>query len=207
MIRTSPRTIAYIRVSSDVQDVDKQRLEILDYANRHGFKVDEFISIEISSRKTAKERRIEELMEKLNAGDTLIVSELSRIGRSIPEVIGLVNALVEQKIRLVAIKQNLDIKDNHDMSTKVIVTVFSLLAELERDLISSRTKAALAAVRNGGKTLGRPKGRLSKSRLDGREDEIRKLMAKKISKSAMARMFDVHRGTLIKFLESRRITV
>jgi len=207
LIRTSPRTIAYIRVSSDVQDVDKQRLEILDYANRHGFKVDEFISIEISSRKTAKERRIEELMEKLNAGDTLIVSELSRIGRSIPEVIGLVNALVEQKIRLVAIKQNLDIKDNHDMSTKVIVTVFSLLAELERDLISSRTKAALAAVRNGGKTLGRPKGRLSKSRLDGREDEIRKLMAKKISKSAMARMFDVHRGTLIKFLESRRITV
>jgi len=206
MTASVPRTIAYIRVSSDVQDVNKQRLEILDYANRSGFKVDEFISIEISSRKTAKERRIEELMEKLCPGDMLIVSELSRIGRSIPEVIGLVNALVERKIRLVAIKQNLDIKDNHDMSTKVIVTAFSLLAELERDLISSRTKAALAAVRSGGKTLGRPKGRLSKSRLDGREDEIRKLMAKKISKSAMARMFDVHRGTLVKFLESRKIT-
>jgi DNA invertase Pin-like site-specific DNA recombinase len=206
LITTSPRTIAYIRVSSDTQDVDKQRLEILDYANRCGIKVDEFISIEISSRKTAKERRIEELMEKLTAGDTLIVSELSRIGRSIAEVIGLVNGLVERKIRLVAIKQNLDIKDNHDMTSKVIVTIFSLLAELERDLISSRTKAALAAVKSGGKTLGRPKGSLSKSRLDGHEDEIKKLLNKKISKSAIARMFDVHRGTLIKFLESRKIT-
>ena len=205
MTASASRTIAYIRVSSDTQDVDKQRLEILDYANRHGIKVDEFISIEISSRRTAKERRIEELMEKLCPGDTLIVSELSRIGRSLAEVIGLVNALLERKIRLVAIKQSLDIKDNHDMSTKIIVTIFSLLAELERDMISSRTKAALAALKSGGKKLGRPKGRLSKSRLDGREDEIRKLMAKKISKSAMARMFDVHRGTIIKFLESRKI--
>jgi DNA invertase Pin-like site-specific DNA recombinase len=206
MTATNPRTIAYIRVSTDVQDVDKQRLEILDYANHNGIKVDEFISIEISSRRTAKERRIEELMEKLCPGDTLIVSELSRIGRSIPEVIGLVNGLVERKIRFVAIKQNLDIKDNHDISTKVIVTVFSLLAELERDMISSRTKAALAAIKNGGKKLGRPKGRLSKSRLDGHEDEIRKLMTKKISRSAIARIFDVHRGTLVKFLESRKIT-
>jgi DNA invertase Pin-like site-specific DNA recombinase len=206
LMTTSPRTIAYIRVSSDSQDVDKQRLEILDYANRCGIKVDEFISIEISSRRTAKERRIEELMEKLCAGDTLIVSELSRIGRSIAEVIGLVNALVERKIRLVAIKQNLDIKDNHDMATKVIVTIFSLLAELERDLISSRTKAALAALKNGGKQLGRPKGRLSKSRLDGQEEEIKGLLVKKVSKAAIARILGVHRGTLIKFLESRRIT-
>ena len=206
MITTSPRTIAYIRVSSDTQDVDKQRLEILDYANRCGIKVDEFISIEISSRKTAKERRIEELMEKLTAGDTLIVSELSRIGRSIAEVIGLVNGLVERKIRLVAIKQNLNIKDNHDMTSKVIVTVFSLLAELERDLISSRTKAALAALKNGGKQLGRPKGKLSKSRLDGQEEKIKGLLVKKVSKAAIARILGVHRGTLIKFLESRRIT-
>ncbi len=206
MMTSQPRTIAYIRVSTDEQDVNKQRLEILDYANRHRINVDEFISIEISSRKTTKERRIDELMGKLAPGDLLIVSELSRIGRSIPEVIGLVNALVERKIRLVAIKQNLDVQGNHDMTSKVMVTVFSLLAELERDMISSRTKAALAAVKQGGKKLGRPKGALSKSRLDGREDEIRKLMAKKISKSAMARMFDVHRGTLVKFLESRRIT-
>jgi DNA invertase Pin-like site-specific DNA recombinase len=204
---TAHRTIAYIRVSTDEQDVNKQRLEILDYANHCGIKVDEFISIEISSSRTAKERRIEELMGKLRAGDTLIVSELSRIGRSIPEVIGLVNGLVERKIRLVAIKQNLDIKDNHEMSSKVIVTIFSLLAELERDLISSRTKAALAAIKSGGKTLGRPKGSLSRSRLDGHEDEIKRLMHKKISKSAIARILSVHRGTLVKFLESRKITV
>ena len=167
--------------------------------------MDEFISVEISSRKTTKERRIDELVGKLSPGDTLIVSELSRIGRSIAEVIVLVNGLVERKIRLVAIKQNLDIKDNHDMTSKVIVTIFSLLAELERDLISSRTKAALAVIKSSGKKLGRPQGSLSKSRLDGHEDEIKRLIIKKISKSAIARILNVHRGTLIKFLESRNI--
>jgi len=203
--KPKPRTIAYIRVSTDEQDVNKQRLEILDYANRHRINVDEFISIEISSRKTTKERRIDELMGKLSAGDTLIVSELSRIGRSIPEVIGLVNALVDRKIRLLAIKQNLDIKGSQDMTSKIVVTIFSLLAELERDLISSRTKAALAAVKQAGGPLGRPKGRLGKSKLDNHRDEIESLLQDKVSVAAIARRFKTHRFNLLHYISSRDI--
>lgn len=200
-----PRTIAYIRVSTDDQDVDKQRLEILDYGNRQGLKIDEFISIEMSSRRTPKERRIEELMEKLREGDTLIISELSRIGRSIPEVIALVNAIIERKIRLIAIKQNLDLKGTHDMTSKVMVTVFSLLSELERDLISLRTKTALSAIRRNGVVLGRPRGKPGKSRLDGLEEEIKKQLDFGVSKVALARMLQTSRGNLINFIKKRNI--
>jgi putative DNA-invertase from lambdoid prophage Rac len=170
-------------------------------------KIDEFISIEITSHRTAKERRIDELMGKLRLGDTLIISELSRLGRSIPEVIGLVNAMVEQKIRLIVIKQNLDIHDNHDMSSKIVVTIFSLLAELERDLISSRTKAALAAVKQTGKVLGRPAGRIGKSKLDGHEDEIRRLLEHGVAKSAIARIMKTARFNLVHFIKTRKIEV
>ena len=100
----------------------------------------------ISSRKTSKQRRIDELLQLLNKTDALIVTELSRLGRSTAEVIALVNALVQRDIRLIAIKQNLDIQQQ-DMNSKVIVTLFSLFSELERDLISLRTKEALSAKR------------------------------------------------------------
>jgi DNA invertase Pin-like site-specific DNA recombinase len=207
MQKSKPRTIAYIRVSTDEQDVNKQRLEILDYAHRNGMKINEFISIEISSQRTPKDRRIEEMMGKLRSDDTLIISELSRLGRSIPEVIGLVNSMVARKIRLIVIKQNLDIHDNHEMSSKVMVTVFSLLAELERDLISSRTKSALAAVKKTGKVLGRPKGRIGKSKLDGKEEEIRKLLSNRVALSAIARILDTARYNLCHFIKTRKIEV
>jgi DNA invertase Pin-like site-specific DNA recombinase len=100
--------------------------------------------VTVSSRKTSKQRRIDDLLERLAASDTLIVTEMSRLGRSTTEVIGLVNQLIARSIRVIVIKQNLDL-NRHDMGSKIMVTVFSLLAELERDLISLRTKEALAA--------------------------------------------------------------
>ena len=203
--KRAPRRIAYVRVSTDQQDVNKQRLEILDYAHRNEMKIHEFITIEISSRKTEKERRIEELMSKLDTGDTLIISELSRLGRSIHEVIGLVNNLVKRDIRLIALKQNIDLKGKHDTTSKVMVTVFSLMAELERDLTSQRTKAALKALKSTGVKLGRPKGKLGKSKLDGRQEEIRILMEKKVSKSAIARLMGVSREGFLKFMKSRKV--
>ena len=146
----SPRVIAYVRVSTDQQDVNKQRLEILDYANRNKITIDEFIMVEGSSRKTPAERRIDEMLAKFIPGDTLVISELSRLGRSIPEVIALVNTLVKLNVRVMIIKQGMDLKGEHDTTSKVMVTVFSLLAELERDLISQRTKAALAPLKGTG---------------------------------------------------------
>jgi len=160
------KTYAYLRVSTDKQDIDNQRLEILTYANKHNMKIDEFIEVEISSRKDLLKRRIGELLTKVAAGDTVIVAELSRIGRSIVEVINIVNELVKKKVRLITIKQALDIRDNGDMQTKIMITMFSLFAEIERDLISQRTKAALAAIKAGGQKLGKPKRAPRRSKLE-----------------------------------------
>lgn len=167
------KIVAYIRASTDKQDVNNQKLEILEFARTKDLKVDEFIQITISSRKSTKQRRIDELLEKLADSDTLIVTELSRLGRSTAEVIALVNNLISRHIRLIVIKQNLDIQHNRqDMTAKIIVTLFSLFAELERDLISLRTKEALAAKKAQGIRLGKPKGTIQKSKFDEHRETI-----------------------------------
>lgn len=154
------KTLAYIRVSDDKQDVKNQRHEILEASRLKDSKIDDFISITMTSRKTAAQRGLDEVLQRLEEGDTLIVTELSRLGRNTAEIIALVNELVKRGIRLLALKQNIDLSDGqHDMSSKIIVTVFSLLAELEHDLISMRTKEALSAKKSQGITLERcPEG-------------------------------------------------
>ena len=159
------KTVAYIRASTNKQDVDNQKLEILEYARKHDLKVDEFIEITISSKRTTKQRRIDEMMEKLEGSGILIATELSRLGRSTAEVITLVNQLLKQNVRVILTKQNLDIT-THNMASKIIITLFSLFGELERDLISLRTKEALAAKKSKGIQLGKPKGTIQKSMYD-----------------------------------------
>ena len=129
-----PKTIAYIRTSTDKQDLNNQKLEIFEYAKKNQLEIDEFIQITISSRKTSKDRRIDEMLAALNGADTLVITELSKIGKSTAEIIGLINALIKKQVRVIAIKQNLDIK-HHDMNSKIIITLFSLFAELERGII------------------------------------------------------------------------
>ena len=122
------QTIAYLRTSTDKQDLNNQKLEILEWARKKDLKIDEFVEITMSSRKTRKQRRIEEVLQILADSDTLIVTELSRLGRSTAEVIALVNELVARNIRVIILKQNMDISQ-HDMHSKVIITLFSLFAE------------------------------------------------------------------------------
>lgn len=165
MTNLNAKTIAYIRASTSKQDVNNQKLEILEYARKHDLKVDDFIEATISSRKTSKQRRIDELVERLEHSGVLIATELSRLGRSTAEVIGLINQLLDKGIRVILTKQNMDIS-KHDMASKIIITLFSLFAELERDLISLRTKEALAAKKAKGMVLGKPKGTIQKSMYD-----------------------------------------
>ena len=169
------KTIAYIRTSTDKQDLNNQKLEIFEFAKKNKLEVDDFIEMTISSRKTNKERRIDEMLSVLNDADTLIVTELSRLGRSTAEVIGLVNELIKKQVRVIAIKQNLDIKQ-HDMTSKVMITLFSLFSELERDLISLRTKEALASKKAKGIQLGKPKGTVQKSKFDSDVPKIKELL-------------------------------
>lgn len=199
------RVCAYLRVSSDTQDTNHQRLAILDYAQRARFQIDEFIEVEMSSRRSPVDRKLDLLASTLATGDMLIVSELSRLGRSLGEVVTLVDQLYKRRVRFVAVKEKIDLSDNYDMGTKVTVTLFSLFAELERDLNSMRTKEALAALKKDGKTLGRPSGVTGRSRLDGKESEINKLLGMKVSKSSVAKIMAVHRSTLENFIRSRKL--
>lgn len=169
------KTIAYIRTSTDKQDLNNQKLEILEFARKKDLKVDEFVEITISSRKTTKQRRIDEVVQRLADSDILVVTELSRLGRSTAEVIALINELVARNIRIIILKQNLDIH-KHDMNSKIVITLFSLFAELERDLISLRTKEALAAKRMQGVVLGKPMGTIQKSQFDKDSERIKELL-------------------------------
>ena len=179
------KIIAYLRASTDKQDLNHQKLELLEFGRKKSWKIDEFIEINVSSRKTLKQRRIDELVEKLNLDDMLVVTELSRLGRSTSEVIDIVNALIKKSVRVVIIKQNLDISQS-DMNSKIILTLFSLFGELERDLISLRTKEALASKKREGQILGKPKGTIQKSKFDKDVDKIRELLGYGLSKRKIA---------------------
>ena len=199
------RVIAYLRVSTTSQNLDQQRLAIWDYAQTHQLSIDEFVSAKASSQKNLAQRRINDLFVRLQPTDVLLVSELSRLGRSVGQIIFLIEKLIAKQVRLVAIKEGIDLLGKADLQTKVMITLFSLFAEIERDLISERTKEGLAAARAKGKIIGRPKGVLGKSRLDGKEKEIQLLLQKDVSKSAIARILEVPDPTLRHFIKSRRL--
>lgn len=201
------KTVAYLRVSKDTQDLKNQRLAILEFAQKEKIVVDHFMEITVSSQKSTKERKIDLLLEQLDSGDTLIVSELSRIGRSVGEIITTVDSLVKKKIRLLAVKEGIRLNGEsaRDLQTKVMVTMFGLFSEIERDLISMRTKEALAAAKASGKKLGRPKGSKGRSKLDGKEEEIKKLLELNVSKASIAKITGVDRATLYHFIKSRGI--
>jgi len=199
------KNVAYLRVSTDKQELDNQRLELLEYAQKEGFKIDSFTELQISSRKTTKARQIDSLLEDLQGGDTLIVSELSRLGRSLGQIIQIVDTLIHKKVKFIAVKQGMVINGKSNIQTKVMVTMFGLFAEIERDLISERTKAGLAAARAKGKLLGRPKGVLGKSKLDGKEEAIRGFLAKGVNKTAIAKILGVSRTALHSFIVTRKL--
>ena len=199
------KTVAYLRISTGSQDLANQKLAVLDYARQKRFAIDRFVEAQASSRKGRDQRRIEELLGELAAGDRLVVSELSRLGRSLGQVIQLVDELVKRKVRFIAIKEAIRFEGKQDMQTKVMVALFGLFAEVERDLISERTKEGLAAARAKGRLLGRPKGSLGTSKLDGKEGEIRMLLEKEVSKASIAKIVGVSSTNLRHFIRTRKL--
>ncbi|MFT5197013.1 MAG: DNA invertase Pin-like site-specific DNA recombinase [Candidatus Promineifilaceae bacterium] len=186
------KTVAYIRASTGTQDVKNQRHEILEYGHREGLTVDEFIEVTVSSRQNSRKRRIEELQERLGFGDTLIVTELSRLGRSTGEVILLINQLVAHGVNVMIIKQNLRLGQGlDDVTAKVMVTLLALFSEIERDFISLRTKEALAAKKAQGVVLGKPKGTIQSSMYDKDKERIQELLSLGVPQN---RIVEAHLG-------------
>ena len=199
------KTIAYLRISTVGQDCDNQRFAILDYAHRRKINIDEFVSIQASSRKTLGQRGILELLKRLKPGDVLLVSELSRLGRSVGQIIQMIDYLIINQIKFVAIKESIELSGKQDIQTKVMVTMFSLFAEIERDLISERTKEGITVARTKGKTIGRPKNSIGKSKLDGKENEIRLLREKEVGITSITKIMEVSRTALRHFIRTRKL--
>lgn len=164
-------TIGYIRVSTDKQDLEKQKHLLLEYAQSHQLLISEFINVEISSRKNTQERRIDELLLKLQQGDRLVVAELSRLGRNMLETLNIINQLGEKGVSIIFVRQpELSTTGPH---TKLLLAIYSYFAESERDFISIRTRQGLAAAKAQGKQLGRPQGSRNKVRqLDPYKNQI-----------------------------------
>jgi DNA invertase Pin-like site-specific DNA recombinase len=137
------------------------------------------------------------------SGDTLIVSELSRIGRSIGQIVRTVEALIKGKVCFIAVKEGIWLDEERNSQTQAMVRMFGLLAETDRELVSIHTREGLDTARGKGKKLGRPKGSLGRSKLDGRTEEIRRLLALGVSKGAIAKIMGVERGTVNHFVKSR----
>jgi len=202
--KSTSQIIAYLQISTREQDLNSQKLELHEYARRNDIKINEFVEIEISSRKSTQARKIDELLENLQAGDLLLVSELSRLGRSVSQIIRIVDNLIKKQVRLVAVRESIKINGKQDIQTKTMITMFGLFAEIERDLISERTKQGLQAARAKGKTLGRPKGP-GKSRLDDLKPEIEALLKNGSSKTFIAKRYKTSLPNLYKWMKKQRI--
>jgi len=194
------KTVAYFKTSLDRQEVREQRQAVVEFAEREGITISRFIEMPASA---TREKRIDQLFGQLGSGDTLIVSELSRIGRSVGQIVRTVDALIKGNVRFIAVKEDIWLDEERNSQTQAIDRMFGLLAETDRELVSIHTREGLAVARGKGKKLGRPKGSLGRSKLDGRTEEIRRLLALGVSKGSIAKIMGVGRTTVVHFIKSR----
>lgn len=196
-------TFGYIRVSTDQQTVENQRFEINQYCQRHGLKVDGWIEETISGTKNPEKRKLGKLLKKVQSGDVIICSEISRLGRSLYMIMDILSLCMEKGCQVRTIKDGFVLGD--DIQSKVLAFAFGLSAEIERNLISQRTKEALAMRKANGVKLGRPNGSLSENtKLTQYEDTIKTLVVEQDnSYSEVAKLFHVNRSTMKRFCNGR----
>lgn len=191
----------YIRVSSDKQTVENQRFEINNFCQRENLMIDGWIEETISGTKAYNKRQLGVLLKRIQRGDLIICAELSRLGRNLFMIMEILNICMIKEAKVWTIKDNYRLGD--DIQSKVLAFAFGLSAEIERNLISQRTKEALARKRSEGVVLGRPKGRKSdpsKYKLSGKEVLIRELLKEGVSKRKIAKICKVDRNTLARFI-------
>ena len=192
--------IAYIRKSTDKQSFEHQEYEIEQYAEKHNLKIDRWVEESISSRKELKKRQLGKLLEELQDGDILIATEISRLGRSLLEVMGILQTCLEKNCQVWTIKESYNLKN--DLQSQLLAVVFSIGVSIERSLLSQRTKTALDAKKAAGIKLGRPFGAESKKlKLSKNTKRIRDLLDKKVPKAKIARIMGVQKITLRRFIK------
>ena len=194
----------YIRVSTDKQTVENQRFEILEFAKRNSLVLDSWIEETVSGTIRPENRALGKLLDSIQKDDLIICSELSRLGRSLFMIMSILNKLMEKGARIWTIKDGYRLGD--DIQSKVLAFAFGLSAEIERNLISQRTKEALERKKAEGQKLGRPKGSTTEtSKLDGAEIGATIMLMQGISVNQMAKLYGVHRNTVKKFITSKKL--
>jgi len=195
---------AYIRVSTDKQNTENQRFEILKFTDEKKITIDKWVEETITTKKELERRKLGELLKALSSDDILICSEISRIGRSLMEVMSILHLLMEKGVKVYTVKERYELGNN--INSKILAFAFSLAAEIERQMISQRTKEALARKKAEGKKLGRPKGSLSKkTKLTGKEEIVKNLLENRVSVCAIGRILNVNRMTVSSFIKSRML--
>lgn len=190
----------YIRVSTDKQTVENQRFEIKKYAKKNKLHIGEWIEETISGTITPEKRQLGDLLKKIKKRDIIICSELSRLGRNMFMIMSILNILMEKEVLVFTVKEGYKLGD--DLTSKVLAFAFSISAEIERSLISQRTKEALNRKKSEGVVLGRPKGKKSNHyKLSGKEQQISNMIKIGYSKTLISKQLNVSVGTLYNFLK------
>ena len=200
-------TYGYIRVSSDCQTVENQRFEITNFCSRQDIRIDGWIEETISGTKDFQKRALGKLLKDVQKDDLIVCAELSRLGRNLFMIMEILNLCMTKECKVWTIKDNYRLGE--DIQSKVLAFAFGLSAEIERNLISQRTREALARKRAEGVVLGRPKGSRTapeKHKLFTRRRLIEELLAVGQSQRAVARICKVHRNTLTRFLKANGIS-
>lgn len=192
----------YIRVSTDHQTVENQRFEIKRFCNNNNIQVNKWISETISGAKEVDKRQLGKLLKDVQKGDIIICSEISRLGRSLFMIMSVLNHCMEIGAKVWTIKDNYRLGD--DITSKVLAFAFGISAEIERKLISQRTKEALARKKSEGVQLGRPKGS-GKRLLEGKEKQILAMLDAGLSKVQVAKVYGIHVSTLHDFLTTKEL--
>lgn len=194
--------IAYIRVSTELQSYEGQQYEIEQWCHRRNWEVHRWVQEKVSGAKEINRRTLGRLLKRMNQGDVLVCTELSRLGRNMMMVMGILNMCSQKGIKIYSIKDNFELSDS--LNAKIIAFAFSLAAEIERNLISQRTREALAAKKQAGIKLGRPFGKSrERKRFDDREDYIRTRRNQGVSIGSLAQELKMHRNTLSRYLNEK----
>ncbi|MGD0277481.1 MAG: recombinase family protein [Syntrophales bacterium] len=198
------KVIGYLRVSTGSQDLEKNKTDILKYANNHKLGNVDFVEEVVSGKVFWKKRKIKEVIDALGKDDWIIVAELSRLGRSMLEVIEIISEAKRKEINIHAIKNNWTL--NGSIESKILLMAFSMASEIERDLLSARTKEALRVRKASGVKLGRPKGP-GKSKLDEHKEEIVALLRTGVPKKRVARKYNTSIVNLYNWIAKHQLDV
>jgi len=198
------KVIGYLRVSTGNQDLEKNKADILKYANNQKLGNVDFVEEVVSGKVSWKQRRIKEVIDSLDKDDWLIVAELSRFGRSMLEVVEIISELKRKEVNIHAIKNNWTL--NGSIESKILLMAFSMASEIERDLLSARTKEALRVRKASGVKFGRPKGP-GKSKLDEHKDEIIALLRDGVPKKRVAKKYNTSIVNLYNWISKHQLDV